>query len=111
MIKWNTEYFKVWDGKKFWTHAISVVNGIDEMYMGDVDDLIFLRNTFVKDIEDNDIFEGDIVHVDGHYYGDAWYDEQNMLVEYDDGAFNVQGADVYNYKIRIIGNNYEEFTL
>jgi uncharacterized phage protein (TIGR01671 family) len=62
MLKWNDEKFKVWDGTKIWKNKVSIVNGIDEMFCGDVDDLIFLRSTEVFDKNNEEIFEGDIVH-------------------------------------------------
>ena len=60
-VKWSTELFKVWDGKKFWREKISIVNGIDELFCGEVDELVFLQNSFCKDKNGEDIYVGDIV--------------------------------------------------
>ncbi len=97
-IKWDTPYFKVWDGVKFWERLVKPVNGIDEMYCGDVQDLIFLIPTGLKDKNGVYIFQGDILEIGYNRLG-------NVQVKFENGKFNIS-----NYKISectIIGNIYE----
>ncbi|TET91027.1 MAG: hypothetical protein E3J96_00210 [Sulfurovum sp.] len=107
-IKWDTKLFKVWDGEKFWNEKVSIVNGIDEMYCGEVDDLVFLQNTFLEDKNDVEIFESDIC-INKVYWEEPREIGFNYLgtvcskVKGDENSFHMSILK----NIEVIGNIYE----
>ena len=87
-------------------------------HYSEVEDLIIMLGSGIKDVEDKEIFEDDIVHYDGFWIGDHFTGEGIAFIEFIDGSFglynNLDGflyeldsCSVHNLNIEVIGNLYK----
>jgi len=69
----------------------------------------------LKDKNGKEIYEGDMVRVDGYYIGDSFIEENTGEVKYGNGSFMIDyefspilcEEEIYNCNIEIIGSLYE----
>lgn len=71
-IVWDTKLFKAWNGKKFIGNEIQIVNGLDEMYCGDIEELIFFPYIGKTDINDKKIYADSSIVKFEFAYGGKW---------------------------------------
>ena len=69
--------------------------------------ITIMQYTGLKDIDNIEVFEDDVVYIEGHYESDTWVVSCYIQVVIEDGGFNLDYADIKNFDIRVVGNIYE----
>lgn len=54
----------------------------DSSWVTDLTDVILLQYTGVKDKNNKEIYDGDIVRFSAHYFGDSWNTESTEVIEW-----------------------------
>ena len=81
--------------------------------------LAIMECSGLDDINDIDIYEGDIIPWDNYYFGDSLIKPGIGIVKYDNGSFYIKSIDgnifspelckeeIYNNQLKVAGNIYE----
>jgi len=111
----NNRYkFRAWDltDRKMITELLFFA--VDFPREDDIPRYDIMQWTGLLDDNDTDIYEGDILHEDGHYNGDCWVDERFVVVIFESGSFFGRATDdEYEYTeldssgFQVVGNVYE----
>jgi uncharacterized phage protein (TIGR01671 family) len=111
--------FRAWDkSKKQWIFhtnenpfhiigEVTVFNMLGQYRLENFNDIEITQYTGLQDSKGKEIYEGDIIKIGAHYEGDYWEPERPEVVEFENGSYNLCSEDIYNYKIEVIGNIYE----
>lgn len=65
------------------------------------------RYTEVNDIEGREVYESDTVFVPEHFDGDIFVKNSKKTIVFEDGSFNIDSCDVYNYGIIIVPKDFK----